>query len=369
MAQFFQITEINSSGQVMVLHPESNADNILTGSTFRVPTILNINDWVSKSEELVSARKGKASLVEKINEIDTALQASELLKAIKTVDGANSGLDADLIDGKNVSDDMATLENIWTANKTNLEISKRLMATEVVTSPTAGKVLRLNADGKMATDLIGNADTATSFKSPVSINLIGDVLGSFIIRGNETSATNVNIEVKDNSHNHNSITNGTTAINVSSSDIADFIKNGKTVSKIESNGNFTGSANAVNGLSVNNNVSTNSLWSSDKINKELATIQNLVNAMILTDEAKGTIKLGDIIINYGKINLATKSNVTAIFGTPFKSKILFDSFSLGGTDMELKCLKNLATQTLDKIDYTLNKTATNGVVTWFAVGM
>lgn len=45
----------------------------------------------------------KGSLVGAINELKTAISAANLLTAIKTVDGSGSGLDADTLDGKNLS--------------------------------------------------------------------------------------------------------------------------------------------------------------------------------------------------------------------------------------------------------------------------
>ncbi len=66
----FRIIDVSDVGAETTLHPETNADQILAGVNNKVPTVTNINDWTNKSTEVIAARKGKASLVEKIDEID-----------------------------------------------------------------------------------------------------------------------------------------------------------------------------------------------------------------------------------------------------------------------------------------------------------
>ena len=80
MAKFMQIIDVIETGQETVLHPETNADYVETGAIFKVPKIVEISDWNNKSKEIVDARKGQSSLLAKINLIDTALRAENILK-------------------------------------------------------------------------------------------------------------------------------------------------------------------------------------------------------------------------------------------------------------------------------------------------
>ena len=58
MAKFMQIIDVVETGQETVLHPETNADYVTTGTTYRVPKIADITDWTNRSKELIEARKG-----------------------------------------------------------------------------------------------------------------------------------------------------------------------------------------------------------------------------------------------------------------------------------------------------------------------
>lgn len=75
MAKNFQITTVNSSNQVSVLHPETNADQVFTGTNTRVPTIVQIDNWNAKSQEVISARGGKASLKDNIDALNVSLSS------------------------------------------------------------------------------------------------------------------------------------------------------------------------------------------------------------------------------------------------------------------------------------------------------
>ena len=49
MAQKFQIRRINTSGSVSVLHPETNADQVVDGSINKISKKTEISDWNAKS--------------------------------------------------------------------------------------------------------------------------------------------------------------------------------------------------------------------------------------------------------------------------------------------------------------------------------
>ncbi len=369
MAQNFQITEVGTNGTVKVLHPESNADQILTGVTNKVPTITNVNDWIARSQELIAARKGKTNLKLKIDEIDTALQPANLLASIKQVDGSGSGLDADFVDGKTVNDTSIENNALWTAEKIYNELGKKTNSVDVVKAATPNKILMLNANGNLPANITGNSNTATSLKNAVTVNLTGDASGSFVIQGGEAEPISMAVSVADNSHNHNTITSGANSVQATSASIAEFKKNGTLMSKIDLSGNFTGSANKVNNISVNDNVDSGALWTNTKILKELGELADAIGMSSL-DENNGTIVLSNLItIQYGKVPIAEATEVEVAFHTPFKGKVLFDGYSIETSDSTFVCYKAVDSVTNEGIIYDFNQAAVDGALTWFAVGI
>lgn len=369
MAQNFQMTEVSSSGVVNVLHPESNADQILVGLTYKVPTIVNIDDWIARSKELIDARKGKTTLKAKIDEIDKALEPAQLLASIKEVDGSGSGLDADYVDGKTVDDTSIANTSLWTAKKINDELGKKVNSIDIVKIATPNKLLLLNAEGKLVVDVVGNSNTSTSWKKATKVQLSGDVAGSFTMQGNETNTINLATEVKDDSHNHTAMTNGGNSIIVNTTDIAQFKKGSTILSKIDSTGNFTGSSNKVNNLSVNDSVNTGALWSNDKIIEELNELVKTIGKSTL-DEVNGTIVLSDLItIKYGIVDISRKTKVDVVFSSPFKGKVLFDGYSIATSVSSFVCYKKIGSTTKTGITYDFNQAGTDGTLTWFAVGI
>lgn len=363
MAEKFQIVQVLEDGRIMVYHPETNADLVKMGEIYKVPKITEIEDWIEKSKEIVDARKGKSNLLAKINSMDTSLEASNLLIALKTVDGAGSDLDADKVDGRNVDDLQNTVENLWTAYKTNSELIKKLSSSEVVTSPEPNKILKLDGNSKLPCDITGNSNTATSLKNAIRVNLVGDVTATFNIKGNEANnSLDVSVEVKDDSHNHTSISFGNSKAMMSGTGIIDFIKNGVTLSSIDKDGNFTGSSQKLNGKSINDEAISDSIWTSGKILTELAKDR------ISISESKNEIQLGkDIVIKYGTIVLGSGTTHAINFNGAY-SRILFDNFNIESADLELKVNKVVDGTTNTKIEYISNKVAT-GKLNWFAVGI
>ena len=363
MAQKFQITHINTSGSVSVLHPETNADQVLDGSINKISKKTEVSDWNAKSREVSEARLGKTTLKEKIESIDTALEPINILTALKTVDGSGSGLDADTVDGKTVDDTKATSSNLWTGQKTANELGKKLNTTEITKSAQAEKVLRLNSEAKLEADVKGNADTATSWRKPSTITLAGDVSGSFSIAGNEGSPISVATQVKDDSHNHSYMVKGANRLEMGTNNIAEFKKTGSVLSAIDANGNFTGSAAKVGGYKVDNSVMGETIWTSRKITEAITDI----GAKVDTD--RKTIQIGNSLkIKYGTVNIANLSTVSITFDEPFQM-VLFDGNSLESVDTGQFCTKKSGTLTTRGVQYALNKTATKGTLTWFVVGV
>lgn len=363
MAQKFQITHINTSGNVSVLHPETNADQVLDGSINKISKKTEVSDWNAKSQEVAEARLGKTTLKEKIESIDTALEPINILTALKTVDGSGSGLDADTVDGRTVDDTKATSSNLWTGQKVANELGKKLNTTEITKSAQAEKVLRLNSEAKLEADVKGNADTATSWLKPSTITLAGDVSGNFSIAGNENGPINVATQVKDDSHNHSYMVKGANRLEMGANNIVEFKKTGDILSAIDANGNFTGSAAKVGGYKVDNSGVGEAIWTSRKITEVITDI----GAKVDTDTQ--TIQIGNSLkIKYGTVNIANLSTVSITFDEPFQM-VLFDGNSLESVDTDQFCTKKSGTLTTRGVQYTLNKTATKGTLTWFVVGV
>ena len=360
MAQNFQITNINSEGRVTVLHAETNADQVLTGGTYKVPTITNIEDWTSKSTEVTRARKGSLTLLDKINSIDKALEPQSLLNSIKTVDGTNSGLDADTVDGRSVDDTKVNGDTLWTSNKINMEVLKKFNSSEVTSSPQANKVLRLNENAKLQADLHGTANAAHGWSYATAVNLTGDIDGGFVIKGGELSDISVNVQVKDNSHSHKIISHASNSVTTEGPGIAQFRKNGEIIGVVDDNGDFSGSASAVKGYSVNNLDNSGSLWTSSKI---LSEIGKMVNVGLDT----GTVKIGGLTIQYGKTSFSGSAPVVVRFRNAFKT-VMFDGHSLATADTTVVANKTASGVSNTGVTYNLNKAA-SGELTWFVVGV
>lgn len=363
MAQKFQITHINTSGTVSVLHPETNADQVVDGSINKISKKTEVSDWNAKSREVAEARLGRTTLKEKIESIDTALEPINILTALKTVDGSGSGLDADTVDGRTVDDTKTTSSSLWTSQKVANELGKKLNTAEITKIAQAEKVLRLNSEAKLEADVRGNADTATSWRKPSTITLAGDVSGSFSIAGNEGSPISVATQVKDDSHNHSYMVKGANRLEMGTNNIAEFKKTGSVLSAIDANGNFTGSAAKVGGYKVDNSVMGETIWTSRKITEVITDIGAKV------DTNRKTIQIGNSLkIKYGTVNIANLSTVSITFDEPFQM-VLFDGNSLESVDTDQFCTKKSGTLTTRGVQYTLNKTTTKGTLTWFVVGV
>jgi hypothetical protein len=128
----------------------------------------SVNDNGNTSTDLWTASKITNLLNTKLN--TTTYTASDILNKLKTVDGSGSGLDADLLDGKNA--------NTGSVGNT------------VVVRDASGNF----SANQITASLIGNANTATTasrLTTPRQILLWGDVDGSFVFDGSGS----VNVDV------------------------------------------------------------------------------------------------------------------------------------------------------------------------------
>ncbi|MEG0775830.1 MAG: hypothetical protein RR409_21160, partial [Clostridium sp.] len=329
----FQIIDVKSNGTHVVLHPETDADHVVAGTAKEVPTKTKIADWNARSSELVSARKGKTTMSAKIDEIDLKLTPAKLIEAVKTVDGAGSGLDADTIDGINVSDTVVSNKSMWTSAKTTEELDKRVKSTDVTSEAQPNKILKLNSNRLLPTGITGNAATASSLINKVGIALSGDVTGEFQIKGDESTSINVPIVVKDDSHTHSSILTRGVAITVD-----DEVK------------------------------TTSNLWSADKVFKEIAA---QVKDEVVLDEQEQEISLGSLIkVKYGKVDMSNTNGANITFKTPFVAKVLFDGFSVETADQNIPVVtKPIDSLTVNGASYNYGAMSTAGTLTWFVVGI
>ena len=123
---------------------------------------------------MTSSDKSKLDGVESGATADQS--ASEILTAIKTVDGSGSGLDADYLDGN---------EGSYYRNASNIN---------------AGTIGDAYLPATISSDITGNAATASSLATARTIGLSGDVSGSASFNG--SANITISATVADDSHNH-----------------------------------------------------------------------------------------------------------------------------------------------------------------------
>lgn len=140
------------------------------------PTNLWYTDTRARNAISVSGDLTYDSLNGIISYNETYSTPSELLTAIKTVDGSTSGLDADLLDGQDSS---------YYQNASNLN---------------SGTISDARLPATISSDTTGNAATATKLATARTIALGGDLSGS----ANFDGSGNITITgvVADDSHNH-----------------------------------------------------------------------------------------------------------------------------------------------------------------------
>lgn len=372
MPKFMQIIDIDRNGSEVILHPETDADYIVKGKTFQVPTIVRIDYWNDRGIELENARKGQPTLKAKIDLIDNALRPADLLASIKTVDGSGSGLDADFLDGRTVDDTKATANELWTAFKVKTEVDKKVNNVDVVSTATANKLLRLNADGNLETNITKNAATATRLFSPITINLGGDVSGRFSFNGTE-GTINVNVQVDNDSHEHTKLISNQAPVSLSSNGdkIVDFKSKDVIIASIDSKGKFSGDSNSVNGVSINNDVIGNTLWTSQKIkdhgyvtsDEVLETVENELLSYSTVTESQATF--GPFTMYKGEISIAGKNSITIPVPENLQVGIFNENYIINSELNTLTFVRTPGTNTL-----VFNETPpTNSTISWYVMGV
>lgn len=123
--QFLQLSQVSQEG-VTVFHPETNADYIVPGATYKVPTAADLKKYDSAASELSTLKENLAR----------ELTAHNLLELIKTVDENNSGLNATSLNGATINDLQTNSTSLWTSAKINEELAKVRQSFEVTPSPS-----------------------------------------------------------------------------------------------------------------------------------------------------------------------------------------------------------------------------------------
>lgn len=401
--------QISTDGSVTLFHYQTDADIVVDGASKRVPTNIEATKWNATSLEVNNARTALGgttygSLDLRLEKIETDVRPGNLLEALKTVDGSNSGLDADLVDGCGVNDASASSPTVlWTSNKIKAELDKKVNDTEVATVATANKLLKLNQSGLLPAGVAGNASTATKLATARTISVTGDATGSASFDG----STNVGItlNIGDNTHNHSGISRSgtTTAENLSpTGNIIDFKQAGVSKSSIDANGTFTGKAatatklattrtisltgdvsgsfnfdgsantsavvnvGSIGSKTVNDAGTTNtSLWTAAKVLSALGG-----NAITASKATNGYVKIAGLTIQWGVADLSNVTSKVVTFPIAFTSAPYSVTYSDSGTDFAwLVKRMPTVTNTTTEMTFICNKSKAASLVSWVAIGI
>lgn len=400
--------QINADGSITLFHYQTNADIVVDGASKRVPTNAEATKWNATSTEVNNARTALGgttydSLDLRLENIETNVLPTNLLNAIKTVDGSGSGLDSDLVDGCGVNDSAAaSATNLWTSNKIKAYLDAKVDDTEVSTVATANKLLKLNSSGLLPTGITGNAATATKLATGRNISLSGDATGSVLFDGTKNVA--ISVSIGDNTHNHSGVSvNGTTtAENLGlSGDIINFKQAGVSKSSIDGNGNFTGRAatatklsapkaisffgdvngtfnfdgssdvttnlavNSINGKTVNDASTANtSLWTAAKVISAIGG-----NSITSSKATNGYVKVAGLTIQWGVADLSNVTSKAVTFPIPFTSAPYSVTYGDSGTDFTWFVKRPHALTTSTGMTFISNKSKADSLVSWVAIGV
>lgn len=361
--------EVKPDGSVVLYHFETDADIVKDGASKKVPAKTDITNWDNIRTEVINARGIALNLNARLNGFDESLKATSLLSAIKTVDGPESGLNADFVDDCGVDDSAAASTSVlWTSGKINTELGKKVSNTEVVTTPTANKILKLNATGLLPTGITGNAATATSLATERKIIIEGDATGEVGFNG--TKDVKLSLEINNNSHDHGAIKhNGSTEIeNVGTTgNITAFKINGVVKSNIDANGNFTGKAadaSKVGGKTVDDTKLTNEyIWTAAKVLDALTgkMDKNAIGA------GSNYMLMNGLIVQWGTADLTNKTSLVVAFPMLFTETptVMISDESL---DFTWICKRKPLATTASQFEVICNKAVIDAKVNWVAFG-
>jgi hypothetical protein len=401
--------EVKADGTVILYHFQTNADIVVDGTTKRVPRLTDITNWDNIRTEVINARGLALNLDTRLDGFDNSLKAENLLTAIKTVDGPESELNSDQVDGCDVNDAAASATNIlWSSNKIQAELNKKVDDTEVATTATANKLLKLNGVGLLPTGVTGNSATATKLATGRKIILSGDTTGEVLFDG--TGDVTIETTIKDNSHAHSGVSyNGaTTAENLGTTgNIMDFKLGGLLKTSIDTNGNFTGKAatatklaigrkitlqgdvtgeltfdgsadvtvdvevgdaSSVGGKTVDDTKNTNGyLWTAAKIVEGLGTKldANLIETLA---SASGKLIIKDMLIQWGTVDMAAKTTATVTFPVPYGIAPFLVMHSDESSDFTWLTKKKPASTTNLKVEFITNKAIAGAKISWLSIG-
>lgn len=170
------------AGNAVTLTPDATNDKV----TIAVP-----NATTSTPGAMSAADKTKLDGIEAGAEVNQ--NAFTNIKVGATTIAADSKTDTlELVAGANIS-----LTPDATNDKVTIDVTGVVQASDVVTSPTPNKVLKLDANGKLPASITGNADgnaaTATKLQTSRTISLTGDATGSTSFDGSANASIAVTL--------------------------------------------------------------------------------------------------------------------------------------------------------------------------------
>ena len=190
------VVSVNGQSGVIVLS-YANVGADAAGSAAAVQS--SLQGQINTKADANSTLTVLASKVDKTTQViaGTGLTGGGALSADRTLSLADSGVTAATygsatqvaqvtidIKGRVTSATSVTITPAWssiTGKPTTLSgygITDAVSSGDVVVSPTANKLLKLDANGKLPADITGNAATATKLATPRTITLTGAVTGS-----------------------------------------------------------------------------------------------------------------------------------------------------------------------------------------------
>lgn len=210
------VTDVNGKAGPSVSLVESDIPSI--GTTYLAAASYTASDVLTKIKTVDGAASGlDADLLDGFQASyflpAGSYTAADVLAKIKTVDGAASGLDADTVDGlqasaffaaSGVSAFGATLVDDLDAATARTTLGLGTAATQN-TGTTAGTIPIRDGAGDTPGGITGNAATATKLASARTISLAGDLTGSATFDGSANAS--ITATVQDDSHAHTAVSN------------------------------------------------------------------------------------------------------------------------------------------------------------------
>ncbi|MCK7604866.1 tail fiber protein [Geobacillus stearothermophilus] len=170
------------AGNAVTLTPDATNDKVtiaVPNATTSTPGAMSAEDK-AKLDGIAAGAEVNQNAFTNIKVGATTIAADSKTDTLELVAGANISLTPDA-----------------TNDKVTIDVTGVVQASDVVTSPTPNKVLKLDANGKLPASITGNADgnaaTATKLQTSRTISLIGDATGSTSFDGSANASIAVTL--------------------------------------------------------------------------------------------------------------------------------------------------------------------------------